>query len=299
MQARGRLVLGWFTVACALGTQLFARAAHADTKSCVASHASAQREAKAGRLKLASQLYTTCGSDNECPEQLRTECAELLDKVRATIPTVIFSVLDENGKDVSNVRVFSTDELITEGLNGLAIEMDPGKHRLRFLLPWGDVLSSDVLIREGEKNRLIQVKIEKPAAEPAAAKEPPKPQPEQAPPPVARKPPVAAWVMTGVAVAGAGAFTTFALLGNSQKQKIDACAPACDPTYKNTRNTLKTDYLLADISLGVAVVSTAVATYLFVSSSGHEQPVADAPRLKLQVGLSRAGGTLLLSRAFE
>jgi hypothetical protein len=75
MQGRGRSVLGWFTVACALGAQLLAREAHADTKSCVASHASAQREAKAGRLKLASQLYTTCGSDNECPEQLRTECA--------------------------------------------------------------------------------------------------------------------------------------------------------------------------------------------------------------------------------
>ncbi len=71
--------------------------AAADTKTCIASHASAQRETKAGHPKQAAQLYTACGSDNSCPEQLRSECAELLEQVTRTVPSVIFSAIDGKG----------------------------------------------------------------------------------------------------------------------------------------------------------------------------------------------------------
>lgn len=277
--------------------------ARADTKSCVASHASAQRETKAGRLRLASQLYTTCGSDETCPVQLRTECAELLEKVRAEQPTVIFSVLDENGKDVTNVRVFSTDELITEGLDGRSVAMDPGKHRLRFLLPWGDVLSSDVLIREGEKSRLVQVKIEKAAApataEPAATA--PAPKPVEAPPAPLEKagPPVAAWLMTGVAVAGAGVFTTFALMGNSKKSSLDGCSPACSPSARNDYDSLKRSYLIADVGLGVGIASAAVAAGLFLVHRDPEPARAEQPRFRIGLSATTSGGAFVLSRPLE
>lgn len=272
--------------------------AWADTKSCVASHASAQREAKAGRLRLATQLYTTCGSDETCPEQLRTECAELLEKVRSEQPTVIFSVLDENGKDVSNVRVFSTDELITEGLDGRAIAMDPGKHRLRFLLPWGDVLSSDVLIREGEKNRLVQVKIEK-AAEPppAPASKPPEPAPQE--PAKQAGPPTVAWVMAGAAVVGAGVFTTFALIGKSKKSSLDDCSPACGPGARDDYDSLKRSYLIADVGLGVAVVSAAVAAGFFLAPRDPIPARAEQPRFRLGFAATPTGGGLVLSRSLE
>ncbi|MES1185607.1 MAG: hypothetical protein ABUL60_17475 [Myxococcales bacterium] len=278
-------------IAAACASWLTCRPASADTQACVTSHASGQREAKAGRLKLASELFTACGSDSACPEQLRAECTELLEKTRAATPSVILSVLDEKGGDVSAVKVFSTDELIADGLDGRALALDPGKHRLRFLLPWGDVLSSDVLIREGEKNRLIQVKIEPKAPKdaPAAPAAAPPPAPVTPPPaPPLASPPVGAWVATGVAVAGAGVFGTFAFLGSRQKADLDECAPACPRSLEDTRDKLKTSYLIADIGLGAAVVSSAVAIYLFAShgSSENAQPSAARGWLHWNAGLA-------------
>lgn len=309
MSARFRSFLSWAVGAALVAAALLRTSdARADTKSCVASHASAQREAKAGRLRLATQLFTACGADNECPEQLRTECAELLEKVRLTIPTVIFSVLDERGTDVSNVKVFSTDELITDGLDGRAIEMDPGKHRLRFLLPWGDVLSSDVLIREGEKNRLVEVRLEKGANAEAEAealpetKPPsPPPPPENPPPPRAEPagPPVAAWVATGVAATGLAVFGTFALLGQEHEDALDACAPSCSPSQANERDALQTDYLIADIGLGVAAASTVVASLLFLSHANSEEQARRASSSQVAVVGGPGGAALFYSRRFD
>jgi hypothetical protein len=179
--------------------------------------------------------------------------------------------------------------------------LDPGKHHLRFLLPSGDVLSSDVLVREGEKNRLIQVRVEPKvkAPEPAA-----KPADEPVvPPPPPPSTPVAAWVATGVAVAGAGVFGTFAYLGSQKKKDLDACAPSCPRSLEGKRDELKTSYLVADIGLGAAAVSTALAIYLFAShGSGGAAKAADtarAPRFVAGFSAGPSGAGLVLSGDFR
>jgi hypothetical protein len=278
--------------------------AWADAKTCAASHASGQREVKAGRLRLASELFTTCGSDESCPDQIRTECTEFLESVRQTIPTVILSVVDDAGSDVSNVRVYSTDELLTEQLDGRAIELDPGKHRLRFVLPWGDVLSSDVLIREGEKNRLVEVRLPKkggasspdaaePAAEPSAPSKPAE----------TRSTPVAAYLATGLAVVGFGTFAGFAIAGNSEKNQLESCAPSCGDGDRNRYEDMKRSYVIADVGLGVGAVSTVVAAVLFVtsgqSSSERTQAARNGkPRAGLKLGAPRGGASIALAGQF-
>jgi hypothetical protein len=284
---------------------LLSAPASADTQACVTSHASGQREAKAGRLKLASELFTSCGSDSSCPEQLRAECTELLEKARTATPTVILAVLDEHGGDVSQVKVYSTDELIADGLDGRTVALDPGKHRLRFLLPWGEVLSADVLIREGEKNRLIQVRVEpKAKTEPVVASPAPAaPAPASPPPPPPRSTPVAAWAATGVAIVGAGVFGTFAFLGSRSKADIDECAPRCSRSMEGTRDDLKRSYLVADIGLGTALVSGVVAVVLFATHGpSDERPSARLPRsLPVNAGVmaSSNGASFVLSGDFQ
>jgi hypothetical protein len=261
-------ISGFFSVS----VLFFTTAAHADPKACITTHATGQREAKAGHLRLATQLFTQCGSDESCPNQLRQECAELLQTVQQTVPSVIFAVLDEKGDDISAVKVFSTDELIADGLDGRAVQVDPGKHRFRFLLPWGAVLSSDVLIREGEKNRLIQVKLGDEAA-PAESKpvttEPPPAQvqapPANSQPAVRSKPPVAAWILGGTAVAALGVGTTFAIVGSSKKSDINACSPNCGSDMHSTYDALKRDYLIADIGFAIGVVTAGLATWQFLT----------------------------------
>ena len=245
--------------------------AAADTKACIASHASAQRETKAGHPKQAAQLYTACGSDNSCPEQLRAECAELLEQVNRTVPSVIFSAIDGKGADVSNAKVYSDETLLADGLDGRAVEIEPGKYHFRFVLPDNSSLTSDVLIREGEKNRLVEVRAplekrpEPSAAAPLVRRQPPL---APAPPPEEKHTPVAAWVATGVAVVGFGTFGTFALLGSSDKKKLDDCAPSCPDSEHDRRDSLKSKYLVADIGLGVGAASAVLAGVLFLTS-GH------------------------------
>jgi hypothetical protein len=259
---------------------------------------------KAGRLRLASELFTTCGSDESCPDQIRTECTEFLESVRRTIPTVILSVVDDAGKDVSNVRVFSTDELLTEQLDGRALEIDPGKHRLRFVLPWGDVLSSDVLIREGEKNRLVEVRLEKKGGAPAAeGTETTSPKPAPSEPAEPASTPVAAYVATGIAVVGFGTFAGFAIAGNSQKNKLEGCAPSCGDGDRNRYDDMKRSFLIADVGLGVGAVSAVVATVLFVTSGSappHRERSAQnsGPRAGVKIGARSGGASLVLAGQF-
>jgi hypothetical protein len=313
--------LGWLASVALISLDLATtRVAHADPKSCITSHATGQREAKAGHLRLATQLFTKCGSDESCPAQLRQECAEFLQSVQRTVPTVIFSVVDEKNRDISTAKVYSTDELVADGLDGRALEIDPGKHRLRFLLPGGEVLNSDVLIREGEKNRLIQVKvtpedsaaIEGPAKEPvqatrpeAVAPPPPITEAKSASPAVRPGPPLGAWVAAGAAVVGLGVGTTFALLGNSKKSDIDACSPHCGNETRPSYDALKRDYLIADIGFAVGAVSAGVATWLFVkprsASSGDTSDSAKSSaflRVRPSAYAVPGGGALAVSGSF-
>lgn len=272
--------------------------ARADTKSCVAAHASGQREARAGHLKEAARLYTSCGSDLDCPEQLRSECADMLEGVRRVIPSVIFSVIDKNGADTTQVKVYAGTTLITDGLTGRAVEMDPGSYALRFELADGTTLKSDILVREGEKSRLVQVKAE-PEVQPlppAAAPQPVLAPPVAPPPPqpVADSgPPVAAWVMTGVAVLGLGTFGTFAILGNKDKTTLDECAPSCPDSERERRDQLKTKFLIADIGLGVGAASAIVAGVLFATSGGSSERASARALPRFDIASGPDGGRVL------
>jgi len=275
--------------------------AAADTRTCVASHASAQREVKAGRLKQAAQLFTACGSDNACPEQLRAECSELLDKVKTTVPSVIFSAIDGKGADVSNVKVYIDETLLLDGLDGRSVELDPGKYHFRFVLPDSSELSVDALVREGEKNRLIQVRAaeekQAPVGAPSALAGT---APVEAPPkPLESKPPVAAWVATGVAVVGFGTFGTFAILGSSDKKKLEECAPTCPESEQARHDSLKTKFLIADVGLGIGAASAVVAGILFLTAGPSD---ADRRAKQGNRGLSfnatTNGGQLILRGQF-
>jgi hypothetical protein len=258
-----------------------ARTASADPKTCIRSHANGQRESKAGHLRAASQLFTSCGSDDACPDQLRKECAEFLDAVKKTIPTVIFSALDEDGKDISGVKVYSNDELLVDGLDGRSFEIDPGKYHLRFVLPAGEPLSADVVVREAEKNRVIQVKKEKPAAPEVAAASGGAPAHHELGP--------APWIAAGVAVAALGAGIGLGVAGSGKESDLDQCSPSCPDSMHATYSSAKGLLLGADIGFGVAIVSAGVATWLFVSGLNHDESApATAPRPQGARGTTRA-----------
>lgn len=245
--------------------------AHADVKSCINSHESGQVEAKAGRLKHAAELFAACGAMEDCPTAVRAECVELYRDVAKSLPTVIFSVVDEQGNDITNVQVYAANQLLTASLDGRALALDPGKYSLKFAFPKGEPVETDVLVREGEKNRVITVKAQ--VRTPAKSSTPVSVQDRVSSEADATNAntrdalPLGVWVSAGVGATAIASWGVFALLGRSKQSKVDECSPKCDASLHGDFDAMRRDYLVADISLGVAVASAGAATWFLLSNN--------------------------------
>lgn len=282
---------------------LVPRGAHADVKSCINSHESGQVEAKAGRLKRAAELFGTCGAMEDCPTAVRAECVELYRDVEKSLPTVIFSAVDEHGKDITNVQVYATDQLLTSSLDGRALALDPGKYSLKFVFPKGESVDADVLVREGEKNRVINVaaQVRTPAKPVASVQERGSSEADATNANSRAALPMGVWISAGVGAAAIASWGVFALLGRSKQSKVDECSPKCDASLHGDFDAMRRDYLIADISLGVAVASAGAATWFLVSSNGSPStPTAvyatkRSARLSLLPLFSVSGAGLVVS----
>jgi len=274
----------------------WSRAALADVAACVEAHASGQREAKAGRLEAASELFAACVSERGCPGTIRAECAEFRKETERNRPTLIFAALDEQGQDLIAVRVYEGDRVVTDSLDGRPIAIDPGEHHFRFELASGQVLTSKVLVREGEKNRIVSLRA-KSASKAGDG-------PESSAEPGQGQLPTGFWVASGVGAAALSSFGVFALLGHGKQSTLAECSPNCAESSQADYDAMHRDYLIADISLGVALASAGVATWLFFSSdrasTADSQATKNQPsRFSLTPLVStRSAGLVLSASAF-
>ncbi|HKO50422.1 MAG TPA: hypothetical protein VJV79_22020 [Polyangiaceae bacterium] len=273
----------------------FPRAALADVAACVQAHASGQREAKAGRLKVASELFASCVSQEGCPDAIRAECAEFRKDTERSVPTVIFAAVDEQGGDLIQVRVYSGDQVLSEALDGRPIAVDPGQHHFRFELQSGQVLESDVLVREAEKNRIVSVRT-KPAPKPVTVVSAPGADANQ----TRGKLPTAFWVASGVGAAALVSWGTFAVIGYGKQSTVAECSPNCSASSRPDYDAMQRNYLIADVSLGIAVASAGVATWLFFSSDRSsavepQKSANSAARLTVAPLVSTRGAGVMLS----
>jgi hypothetical protein len=164
----------------------------------------------------------------------------------------------EGSKDLSDVKVFVDGAAVTDRLDGKPIQMDLGKHVVKFEYQ-GQTKEEEVIIGAGQKNRNVTVTFG-PAAGGAAG-------------PVAPGPGggdtskegsiVPALVVGGVGIHALGSFALFGLGGKSDVSDLEkTCKPHC---AESDVNAARTKLIIADISLGVGIVALGVATYLLVT----------------------------------
>lgn len=249
-----------FTLAAAA---LFAapRPATADPQACIAANERGNDLRWKSRLLDAKAELLACSAE-ACPEVVREECAQLVRRVDADIPTLRFAVTDARGRAVTQVTITIDGAPLAGDPSSGARAFDPGTYHLRVESPGLVPRDLDVVVRAGEKNRLVGVSLD--AATPAPASTPP---PRDA---AIRPIPPAVWVLGGVSLVGLGAFTVFALRGKD----TEACAPGCS---QDQVDSLRRDYLIGDISLGVAAVSLGVATVLFLTRPEAAREIRPSP----------------------
>jgi len=231
--------------------------AHADDdkEQCVTAHGDAQLLRKKHALVSATKTLRVCAREM-CPALVQKDCTRWLGEVEAEQPTIVVVATDENGADIVDVRVLLDGKPLVDRLDGSPIAIDPGEHVLRFERAGGKASEQRIVLHDGEKSRTVKVSFAEPVR-PA--------------PLVVEKAgiPAATWVFGAIGVASLGSFTYFGLSGRAFESELSSsCAPSCSG---DDVAGVRRRYLVADISLGVSVVSLAVATYFAISGS-HEQP---------------------------
>jgi hypothetical protein len=209
-------------------------------RACIDAATSGQRLRDQGALLAARDAFEGCAAES-CPAVVRADCAAWASEVKAEIPALVLGARDASGNDLLDVRVFIDGALVATRLDGRARPLDPGPHRLRFERDGATPITLDVVLRAGERARDVTATFG--------------PLPARESPPVASPSgrAIAFASLAGTALLAAGSLTYFGLRARGEAEDLRArCAPSC--TADDTR-ALRTDLTLADVSIGVAVVS--------------------------------------------
>lgn len=223
------------TSAFALAMIAAARPASADERAqCVAASEKAQQLKNAGKLSEAREQLVICGRA-ECPKLVQQDCTQWMSDLLGVLPSVVPGAKDRRGRDIVDVKVTVDGKVVTETLDGKPILVDPGVHNFHFETKGAPAIDEKIVVRQGEKNRIVTVTFAL-GEDPDAAKKPGRID-------VGRDSdrrdhdtggsslPIAAFVVGGLGLAALGTALYINLDANADARKLrDECAPKCNPS---------------------------------------------------------------------
>jgi hypothetical protein len=223
-------------------------------QQCIAAHRASQKDTQEGRLMEARGRAKLC-THRACPGLLVTDCAAWLEQLDERIPSVVFEVrLD--GRTVFDATIYADDDLVADWTRGEALQLDPGRHTFRVILPKHGEKTQTLLLAEGMRFLVVSANFETerasaPATRPAI---PLVPRPSQANSPNRTRPvPFIVYPLLGAGGLGLVGFAGFGLWGKAEKQRLEQdCAPNCT---SDDLTTMHRRFLYADISLGVGAAA--------------------------------------------
>jgi hypothetical protein len=231
---------------------------NAAVTACLDEHAEGQRAERRGELQSARAHYAKC-VDFACPDAVRHECDAWRVRVEQALPSIVIRMRDVAAK------VWVDDTPIPAARTGLAIDVDPGPHKVRVEADGFRPAEQSIVVAAGEKARVINIDLSE-APSPALherARAGPAPAPSPWP-----------YVLGGFGIVSLGVFLGVGLDARSRFETLDgSCSPRCNP---DDVDSLHRRYVVADIALGVgsaAIVASAIWLLLRASSHG----VASAP----------------------
>jgi hypothetical protein len=228
-----------------------------EAPACIAAHAEGQRERHAGHLSSARDRFVACARD-ACPELVQKDCAVFLAEVVASMPTMVVEV-EEAGRAITEGHLRVDD--VERPLDGRAIELDPGRHTLRFTAKDGREATVVAIAREGEKNQRALVEL-------APAPAPPRPTAVLAPVRPADRPvPALVWVSGGAGVVALGASVAFGAAALAET----SCKPKCTGSEIDAVHRYATT---SDVTLVAGVALVGVAIVLYATRSAAPAPIA-------------------------
>jgi hypothetical protein len=252
-------------------------------QECIGEHVEAQLLRKQGHLVAARARLLECAAPS-CPALVREECVALRQEVEVALPSVTLNAVDANGQPTSAPTVSIDGSAERVPPDGRSVVLDPGEHQLHFQHPDGGIREVKLVLAEAEHDRPVVADF-RPKADTAS------PLRER------RWPSTVVLASAGVAAVALGSFTYFALSGHAVQSDLERCKPDCD---QRDVDRMRSRYLVADVSLGVALVAAGIGTYALLQAPSPSAAASSpgAPPLSVslqplvtdrQVGLSATG----------
>jgi hypothetical protein len=243
-------------------------------QACVDQHTSAQELRMEGKLLESRNAMLECAAE-ACPALLQRDCVNWIEEIRTEIPSLTFRVTLD-GQSRTDARIYIDGVVAHEPASGKAVDVNPGRHRLRVIFPGVPAFEQELVLNEGERYRLVEIALTSPPRQP-----PPKPE-------MHRPIPTGTYVLGGIAVVGAVSGVIWGASSLSLRKELDdTCAPNC---ADDQVNRLRQRALIADVSWGVSALSAigAAAFFVFRPEVPVEVDVAVLPGGGL--GVVRVGG---------
>jgi hypothetical protein len=195
------------------------------------------------------------------------------------------------------VRITVDGRELSSGLDGQAVELDPGQYDFEFQAAGMQPLRRHLVVARGERNRLIQIDLEPLVSEihPGQQRGQREQRPDERSPNRVPRSLVLPGILAGAGVAGLAGFVGFGASGHARENQLKStCAPNC---HDDLVAAVRTRYLVADLSLGIGIASLALGTYFFFDQSSAPRAHARPARLAL---MARPGAaTLFYGGEFE
>jgi hypothetical protein len=279
----------------------------ADTKTdCINASERGQQLRDDGKYRSALAAFQTCSSET-CPRVVSRLCAQWAHDLDLNMPTIVVGAKDAQGADIADAHASVDGAALVDRLDGKPVAIDPGPHVLRVVREGGAPAELEIVVRAGEKARLITLTL------PGVASSRDK-NAAPSPGPVLHSPSSSGRIITTVALAvvglgvlGSGIY--FGLHSNSDADTAaslrasipsDACAHGTSPTCQNLSNTVddqNRDATLNKVFLvagGVFVAGAAITWFLWPKLKTSEA----ATRVVLVPSASSRGGGLTLGTRF-
>lgn len=236
-------------VAVALGGLARPAVAGDEKAACLAASEKAQQLRNQGKLSAAREQLGICNR-SECPALVRQDCATWMNEILAAAPSVVCDAKDGRGKDLVDVKVSIDGVKVSDQIDGKAIVVDPGLHVFRFEAPNLAPVEERVVVKQGEKNRIVTATFATPPTEPQPPPptEPPKRDEGSSTRTVFTAASIGAFGLGGVGLVVGG------ILGISANRDINDLKDTCGQTKTCAQSDVDKAERKRNIAIGSAIV---------------------------------------------
>jgi hypothetical protein len=245
--------------------------------ACITNHENAQVNLTRGELLTAKKELEACSRD-VCPKLIAADCSKWWEESQAKIPSLVIEL-----GATKDARVTLDGAPVPKANLGREMPVDPGEHIIRAERPGHAPFEQKVDLAEGQKSETVRVKLRALTTSDgdAGGGE------------TATGTSTWTWVVGGVGLAALTGFGVFAVIGTVRRGDLDDadCKPRCD---QGAVDAMSRDFVIADVLLGVGLVTMSVATVLLFTTSSDDGDTDVALRASAAPGAA----TLQLSATF-